>query len=227
MQCVILVAGEGTRMRPLTLEKPKPLIEVYGKPILWHIVEALPSVIDEIILVVSYKREMIREYCGKDFLGRKVRYIVQENPKGGTGDALMQAKGVVKRKFLIMYGDDIHGADALSQVVERESGMLAIHSDVPQHYGVLDLNADGTLRSIVEKPENPPSDLINIGGFVVSDDIFAHEPSVSHLGEVLLTDMVTEYAKHHPVSVIEQSLWLPLGRPEDIAKAEAVLCPKK
>ena len=213
-------------MRPLTLERPKPLIEVCEKPILYHIAAALPELIDEIVFVVSYKQEMIREYCGEEFFGKKVTYVIQENPKGGTGDAVIQTSGTVSGKFMILNGDDIHGREALAEAVEHDSCILAAHSDTPERYGVLDLNSDGTLRSIIEKPENPSSNLINTGGFVVTSDIFAHVPEVSQSGEIYLTDMVTEYVKTHPVQVVEQTLWLPLGRPEDIPLAEAVLCPK-
>ena len=70
MQCVILAAGEGTRMRPLTLAMPKPLVPVCGVPLIEHIVRPLPKVIDELIIVIGYKGEMIREYCGEEFMER-------------------------------------------------------------------------------------------------------------------------------------------------------------
>jgi len=227
MQCVILVAGEGTRMRPLTLDVPKPLVPVCGNPVLWHIVDALPSVIDEIILVIGYKGEMIREYCGEEFLGRKVTYVEQKNPKAGTADALFQARDLVTGTFLVMYGDDIHGRDALCEVVAYSHGMLTTYSDTPQKFGVLEINSDGTLAAIIEKPEHPPSHSINIGGFVLTPDIFNFQAELSVHNEYLLTDSVTAYAKKYPVKVVPQSTWIPLGYPEDIAKAEAVLCPQK
>jgi UDP-N-acetylglucosamine diphosphorylase / glucose-1-phosphate thymidylyltransferase / UDP-N-acetylgalactosamine diphosphorylase / glucosamine-1-phosphate N-acetyltransferase / galactosamine-1-phosphate N-acetyltransferase len=226
MQCVILAAGEGTRMRPLTLTMPKPLVLVCGVPLIEHIVRPLPPCIDELIIVVGYKGEMIREYCGAEFLGRKVTYVEQENPKAGTADALMYARDIAKGKFLVLYADDIHGADALAEVVEKEAGMLAARSATPEKFGVLVLNDDGTLREIVEKPAVPPSNYVNIGGFVVTEDIFAIHTALSASGEYYLTDTVTEYAKTHPVTVVEQTTWIPVGSPEDIPKAEAVTCPR-
>ncbi len=225
MQCVILAAGEGTRMRPLTEEMPKPLIAVCGKPILEHIVEALPKQIDELVIVVGYKGEMIREFCGTRFHGRQVTYVEQANPKAGTADALMCAVGTVKGKFLVMYADDIHGKEALAKVVETEAGMLASRSDTPEKFGVLVVREDGTLKEIVEKPEVPPSNLVNIGGFVLTDEIFSIEVGLSALGEYFLTDSVTEYARRHPMTVVEQELWLPIGYPEHIEEAEKTLCP--
>lgn len=227
MQCVLICAGKGTRMRPLTDKTAKPLIKVCGKPILDHIVEALPSEIDELVLVVGYLDEQIRKYCGKEYLGRPVTYVNQEDYCGGTGDALMCAKDVVRGKFLFMYSDDIHGKNALKEVIKKDHAMLAMASDTPELFGVLAVNEDGTLKEIIEKPENPSSNLVNIGGFVVDDSIFSYEVPVSHLGELLVTDILTAYAKDNPVTIIKQDLWLPIGSPEHITEAERILCPKK
>jgi len=223
MQCVILVAGEGTRMYPLTLNKPKPLIKVGSKTILDHIIDALPAKIDELILVVGYKGEQIREHCGDEYKGRKVCYIVQEDPKAGTGDALFCAESVVTGKFLMMYGDDIHGAKTLESAIQHDHCILASHSNTPEKFGVLELNENGTLKSIIEKPKAPPSNLVNIGGAVLTHDIFSYKPPLSKVGEYYITDSITDYAQIFPVDVIEQDLWLPIGYPDDIEKAETVL----
>lgn len=225
MQCVILAAGKGTRMRPLTEHVPKPLIKVCGKPLLQHIAEALPSEIDEIILVVNYLEDQIRAYCGEEFCGRRVKYVTQANPAGGTGDALRCAEPLLRGRFLFMYADDIHGAKTLKDVVSYPYAMLAAHSEEPQHFGVLELNNDRTLKSIHEKPEVPPSNLINIGGMVLDTDIFSYEAEPSASGEIYITDMVTAFAKDHPVVVLEQYVWIPVGKPEDIVLAEECLCP--
>lgn len=225
MQCVILAAGKGTRMQPLTNDTPKPLIKVCGKPILEHIVEALPKEIDEIILVVSYLKEQIQAFCGEEFLRKKVKYVVQDNPAGGTGDALFCVKNLVKGRFLFMYADDIHGSEALKKVISYPYAMLSHRSNEPEKFGVLKLNEDNTLKAIYEKPENPPSNLINIGGIVLDGNIFSYEAKISSSGEIYVTDMVTAFAEHYPLVVVEQSVWIPIGKPEDIAVAEAVLCP--
>jgi UDP-N-acetylglucosamine diphosphorylase / glucose-1-phosphate thymidylyltransferase / UDP-N-acetylgalactosamine diphosphorylase / glucosamine-1-phosphate N-acetyltransferase / galactosamine-1-phosphate N-acetyltransferase len=227
MQCVIICAGKGTRMRPLTDTIPKPLIRVCGKPILEHIIDALPSEIDELILVVGYLKEQITDFCGTEFKGRNVQYVIQENFAGGTGDALLCAKHLVRGKFLFMYADDIHGAHALAKVVQEEHAMLGMRSKTPERFGVLEQHADGTLKQIVEKPEHPTSDLVNIGGFVVDEGIFSYTVEVSHLGELLVTDMLNAYTTEHHVKIIEQTQWLPIGYPEHIVEAEAILCPSQ
>ena len=223
MQCVILAAGKGTRLRPLTDTTPKPLVKVGNKTILDHIVSAFPEEIDEIILVTNYLEEQIKDYCGDNFHGRKVKYVSQENPAGGTGQALMTAKDLVKGKFLFMYSDDIHGTEALKKVVKEDNAMLA--TDVPNasQFGVVYTNEDGYLDKIVEKPENPNSNLINIGGFVISPEIFNYKAKVSDSGEAYVTDMLTEYAHKNMVKVIEQDLWLPIGTHEQLLAAEEYL----
>jgi len=228
MQCVIIAAGKGTRMMPLTSETPKPLLPVCGKPIITHIVEALPAEITELILVVGYRADQIKAYCGDTFCGRPVTYCEQADFAGGTGDALLCAKPYLRDTFLLMYADDIQGSEALAAVVKEEHAMLAMESDHPEDFGVLELNSDGTLREIIEKPADPPSQLVNIGGFVISPAIFDYVVDVSEQsGELYVTDMVTAYAADHPVKVVTQDTWIPVGRPEDIPQAEASLCPER
>lgn len=214
-------------MQSLTDSLAKPLIKICGKTILDHIVEALPSEITDLVLVVGYRAEQIKEHCGEQFHGRSVTYVTQEDYAGGTGDALMCAKELLHGRFLFMYADDIHGKDALAKVVEEDHAMLGMISETPERFGVLVQNEDGTLKEIIEKPEHPTSNLVNIGGFVVTPDIFSYDVPVSHLGELLVTDMLTEYAKEHPVKIITQDVWLPIGYPEHIEAAEKVLCPKQ
>ena len=223
MQCVILAAGEGTRLRPLTEHTPKPLLKVAGKPIINHIVSALPSEVDEIIIVANYLDDQIKAHCGDIFFGRPVTYIRQKDPKGGTGDALLAAKDVLKDTFLMMYGDDIHGKEALEEIVKCEHGIMGAKVDEPGKFGALAISEDGTLDHIEEKSPNPASDIVNIGGFVVNKTIFDYTFSPNAQGERYVTDLMTGYAKDNPVKVIIQPLWLPIGYPEDIKKAERVL----
>jgi len=226
MQCVILAAGKGTRLGALTKNTPKPLVKVCGVPILKYIVSALPKEITEIILVVSYLEEQIREYCGEEYCGKKVRYVSQENPAGGTGEALLCALPFLKNeRFLFMYADDIHGNEALAEVVKKPYAILATRSETPQNFGVLVQNKDGTLKEIEEKPENPSSNLINIGGMVMNKAIFSYQVKRSGTGELYLTDMISAFAKDYKVEIVPQKLWMPIGYPEDIKKAEALICP--
>src|SRR3989344_8985294 len=109
MKAIILAAGEGKRMRPLTLTKPKPMLEVLDKPLLHWIIDSLPEEITEIILVIGYKGDQIKKYFGNSFGGRKITYIEQKEQLG-TAHALKLVKPILKNgeRFIFMYADDLH-----------------------------------------------------------------------------------------------------------------------
>lgn len=222
MQCVILAAGKGTRLRPLTENCPKPLIHVSGKPLLDHIIESLPSAIDEIIIVVGYLGEMIKAYYGSEYRGKKVSYVTQE-VQDGTARALWLCKDMLKGRFLFMFADDLHGKEDIARVTSYSRGMLAKTSETPERFGVVVRNPDGTLSEIVEKPTHPPSNLVSTGVMVLDTNIFTYEPQNAVNGEYYLTEVLERYAKEYPVAVVEEDFWIPIGYPSDITRAETIL----
>ena len=222
MQCVILAAGKGTRLKPLTDNCPKPLVHVAGKPLIDHIVGALPSAIDEIIMVIGYLGEMVRAHCGETFYGKKVTYVEQVM-QDGTGRALWLCKDILKGRFLFMFADDIHGKEDIARVTSFTRGILAMASDTPERFGVIVRNPDGTLAEIIEKPVHPPSNLVSTGVMVLDEHIFEFEPTIPINGEYYLTESLERYARVYPVAVVEEEMWLPIGYPEDIKRAEEFL----
>lgn len=223
MQCVILAAGKGTRLRPLTDTIPKPLVKVLGKSLLGHIVESLPSSIDELIIVTGYLEEKIREHCGDTFHGRKVTYVHQEEQKG-TAHALWLCKDLLKGRFLFMFADDLHGPGDIARATSYTRSMLTLTTDTPEKFGIVVRHPDGTLAEMIEKPEHAPSNLASTGVMVLDDNIFKYDPyAVETKGEYYLTDVLREYARDYPMAVVEQNLWIPIGYPEDIEKAEKIL----
>ena len=222
MQCVILAAGKGTRLKPLTETIPKPLVKVGGKTLLDHIVESLPSSVEEVIFVTGYLEEKIKEYCGDNFHGKKVTYVHQEEQKG-TAPALWLCKDLLKGRFLFMYADDLHGKDDIARATSYSRSMLTYTTDTPERFGIVVRHPDGTLAEIIEKPTHPPSNLASTGVMVLDDNIFKYELKVKRNDEYYLTDVIAEYAKDYPMAVVEQSLWIPIGYPEDIDKAEKIL----
>lgn len=223
MQCVILAAGKGTRLRPLTDSIPKPLVKVSGKSLLDHIVESLPSSIDELVIVTGYLENQIREHCGEVFHGRKVTYVHQEEQKG-TAHALWLCKDHLKGRFLFMFADDLHGASDIARATSYSRSMLTFTTTTPEKFGIVVRHPDGTLAEIIEKPEHAPSNLASTGVMVLDDHIFKYDPyAIETKGEYYLTDVIQEYAKEYPIAVVEQSLWIPIGYPEDIEKAERIL----
>lgn len=222
MQCVILAAGKGTRLRPLTDQTPKPLVHVAGKPLLDHVVGALPSAVTELIIVTGYLEEQIRDHCGAEYFGRKVTYVHQAEQRG-TGHALWLCKEHLKGRFLLMFADDIHGAEDLARATSFSRSMLVCTTDTPERFGIVVRNADGTLAEIVEKPAQPPSNLASTGVMVLDTHIFEFPLPTERNGELYLTDVIAAYAVKYPITVVEQTLWIPIGYPEDIARAEAII----
>ncbi len=222
MQCVILAAGKGTRLRPLTDNCPKPLVKVGGKTLLDHVVEALPSAVDELIIVVGYLGHQIQDYCGSEFHGRAVRYVEQE-VQNGPAKALWLCKDFIKGRFILMFADDIHGQEDLARATSYVRSILAITSPNPERFGVIVRNPDGTLAQMIEKPQHPPSNLVATGPLVLDQHVFDFEPSSPLNNEYFLPEILERYAREYPMAVVEQHLWTPIGYPEDIARAEKIM----
>lgn len=222
MQCVILAAGKGTRLRPLTENTPKPLVKVGGKTLLDHIVGSLPSSITELIIVTGYLEDQIKDHCGEEFHGRKVKYITQEEQKG-TGHALWLCKEHLKGRFLFMFADDLHGKDDIARATSYTRSMLTLTTQTPERFGIVVRHPDGTLAEIIEKPKHAPSNLASTGVMVLDDHIFKYELKTETNGEFYLTDVIADYARDYPVAVVEQNLWIPIGYPDDVERAERLL----
>jgi len=209
-------------MLPLTLERPKPLIEVSGKSILRYILDALPGEVSEVILVVGYKREMIESAFGNAYSGRPISYVYQERPEG-TLKALSLARPHLSGRFLLMNADDIHGREALEEALKYPLSLIVSPHAEPQHFGVVRVGENGSLEEIVEKPTAPPTNLVSTGAMVLDERIFGYDVPVSSSGEYYLPDALQHLSQEAPVHVVVQELWLPVGRPEDIARTEARL----
>jgi NDP-sugar pyrophosphorylase family protein len=224
MQCVILAAGKGTRLQPLTNNLPKPLVPVCGKPLLDHIVGALPSAVKELIIVIGYRGDMIKAYCGDTFHGRPVTYI-EQTEINGPAKALWLTKDLIRGRFLFMFADDIHGKDDLARAVSFSRSILATTSDTPERFGVIVRNPDGTICDMEEKPTAPSSNLVATGPMVLDKNIFNFPPEAPINNEYFMPEIIMRYKENYPIAVVEENLWLAIGYPEDIKRAEERLCP--
>ena len=224
MKAIILAAGEGKRLRPLTLEVPKPLVRISGKPILERIWDSLPEAISEVILVVGYKNRLIRDYFGNEFRNKKIHYVYQEKPLG-TAHALMLCKSFINKreKFLFMYSDDLHGKNGLSNLLNYELAVLVAEHPDPKRFGVVLTDKKNKILEIEEKPDIPKSNLVAVGAYVFDDKIFNYKFSRNPNGEYYVTDLVGGLIKDYPVYAEKTSFWHPIGYPEDVDAAEKKL----
>lgn len=183
MKAVILAAGEGKRLRPITSTRPKPLIPIAGKPLLEHTILGLKAAgIDEVLLIVGYKEQLIKDYFGNgiDKFNLKIEYITQEEYLG-TAHAAGYAKDFVKDDtILMMYGDILVDPIVFKELVEKfhdskTEGLISlIEVSNPKEFGIITLNSNGYVEKITEKPspELNLGNLANAGIFIFESLIF-------------------------------------------------------
>src|SRR5947209_17762503 len=153
MDAVILAAGLGTRLRPYTLETPKPLLPVRGRPILDWTLGALPKKVDRVVVVVNYLAEQIEAYLRTQKHRAKWDVVRQEVPRG-TGDALRSCREKIHSdNFLVLNGDDLYGAADLARLADCPAGLLVQTVADPRRWGIAFLKPDGSLEKLVEKPD--------------------------------------------------------------------------
>ncbi len=210
-------------MHPLTLTKPKPMLELLGKPLLAYTFESLPDEINEVILVVGYLEDQIRNHFGEEFSGKKITYITQ--PKmTGTGGALLSARtNLSDERFVVLCADDLYSRPDIERLLKHELGALLSRAEDPSRFGVVLLDEFGRVVEIEEKPKQPKSNLISTGVFVLDNRIFNYEPVYQPSGESYLSEMVSRLTRDHTLVGEESEFWMQVGFPEDIVRAEKVL----
>lgn len=178
MEAVILAGGFGTRMRPLTHTRPKPLLPIMNRPMIDHIVMWLPEEVDRVVLAVNYMADAIRDHLRGVDLGVEV-IVVEEDEPLGTGGAFRNALGeVTSDTFIGLNGDVISSLDMTDMVTQHRErggiGTIALWEvEDPSRYGVVELGDDDRILSFVEKPApgEAPSNLINAGAYVLRTEI--------------------------------------------------------
>ena len=151
MRAVILAAGEGRRLRPFTETMPKVMLPIADKPILEYVFDAIKKTgINEIIVVVGYKKECIMEYF-KDYEGLKISYVFQDKQLG-TAHALLQARDHIKDTFLVLSGDNIIDDESLSNIIQDKSESTMLIKEYPQFakYGIVYIEK-GMLKNIIKQ----------------------------------------------------------------------------
>lgn len=222
MKAVILAGGYGKRLRPLTNDRPKPLLEVAGKPILaWQIEWLKKSGVNEMLFCVGYLKEKIIEHVGggKRF-GLKVGYLVEEEPLG-TGGALKNTEAFLKSEesFLVINGDVITNLD-LRRMVDKIKGFAGVIALVPLRspYGIVDTDDKGFARRFREKPVLPEY-WINAGVYCFTPEIFEYLPEKGNI-ETTTFPKLAEKSKIKALKY-EDVFWSAIDTHKDIEEAEA------
>lgn len=220
MQAVILAAGKGTRLHPLTLTRPKPLLKVANKTVLEHNLDQLVGLVDHVFIVVNYLKEQIVEKIGKEYCGMPVSYVEQKEPLG-TGDAVSSALPFLNDEFIVVCGDDMYFKEDIQRAVENKPCIVAKETEHPERFGVV-IAEGGKFRSIVEKPEKPESNLVNTGLYCLRKEFFETKISPSERGEYELVDYLSPLGGGE-LNVIIAEKWISIGYPWHLLDANKFL----
>ncbi|SFR74544.1 bifunctional UDP-N-acetylglucosamine pyrophosphorylase / Glucosamine-1-phosphate N-acetyltransferase [Halogeometricum rufum] len=221
MQTVVLAAGVGSRMWPLTEYRPKPMLPVAGKPLVAHTVDAaVEAGATELVLVVGYEADDVRSFFGEEYAGVPVEYAVQEEQLG-TADAVRSALDVLDEgRFAVLNGDALYDVPSLTALYDGGPAVGSFEVAEPTSYGVLETD-DGYVTGVVEKPSDPPSNLVNAGAYVFPED--AHgwllDVEASERGELELTDVLSRSCEAYDVRPVAFDRWLDVGRPWELLEA--------
>ena len=228
MYGVVLAAGRGTRMRPLTDKRPKPLLPVGDRTLIEQVFDAALDVVDAFVVVTGYRGELIREAIGESYRDRPVHYVEQTEPQG-TAHAVAQVEPVVDDRFVVLNGDVLVDP-SLPRALADADGTAVAATEVPdpRSYGVISTAPDGSLAAIVEKPADPPTSLANVGCYAFGPEVFEYidRTPESERGEYeITTTLELLLADGREISVARyEGTWLDVGRPWELLDAtEAAL----
>ena len=226
MECVVLAAGEGKRMRPLTAKRPKVMLPLANLPMMEHLVIAARDAgITRFVFVVGYGEREIRQHFGDgSALGISISYAPQRH-QSGTADALNAARDKITGPFILLNGDMIVKSNDLRSIVSGKPPCMGVYTtDHPQDYGVV-VEENGRITSLEEKSKNPKSNRINAGVYLFDQGIFTFIDAIkpSPRGELELTDALAEYIRAGKLSAYRLSYWLDVGHPWDMLDANAAL----
>jgi UDP-N-acetylglucosamine diphosphorylase/glucosamine-1-phosphate N-acetyltransferase len=213
-QAVILAAGEGQRLRPFTVTRPKAMIAIADKPILQFIIESLAQVgVRNIVLVVGYRKEQVFDYFGSgEKLGVNITYVTQAQQLG-TAHALMQVKDKVIDEFLVLPGDNLIAASTIAGFTEiKPAAVLVKRVSDPSRYGVVNIQR-GKVTGIVEKPKEAGGNLVNTGIYAFTKEVFNYIENVLDIPDVLNNMLKEGYS----IKAVETSgTWLDVVYPWDV-----------
>lgn len=230
MKGLILSGGKGTRLYPITFNRAKQLVPVANKPVLFRVIEAIKEAgIDDIGIVIGDTGEEIRQAVGN---GKrwdvKITYIPQDAPLGLAHAVKISHDFLCDERFVMFLGDNVIQG-GISTLIRQfassdwNSQVVLTAVEHPEHYGVAELNEDGRIKRLVEKPRNPPSNLALVGIYMFDPHIFEAVNAIkpSWRNELEITDAIQWLVEHgyavHPY--VHRGWWIDTGKPIDMLEA--------
>lgn len=205
-------------MRHLTEEIPKPLLKVGGRAFFDIIFDVLPATVNEIIAVIGYRGDKIKNYLGDVYKGRKINYVVQKD-LSGTGNAVLLTKNYFQpdERFLIFYGDEIFYKEDVKNCLAHELSWLCWEFTDPKAGNTVSISKEDFIVNVIEKPKNPTTKIGAGGLMLVNADLFNYAPEKHETGEYYLTSMMNKFIKDHQVSAVIGKNRPSFSSPEDIS----------
>jgi NDP-sugar pyrophosphorylase family protein len=223
MKAILLAGGKGTRLRPLTIHTPKPIVPIFDRPFLQYQIDLLRDVpeIDEVILSLNYQPRRIEEIFGDGSgLGIRIRYVVEPSPLG-TGGAIRFAAQGITDTLVVFNGDvmtsvDVNAVVALHRARQARATIVLTPVENPSAYGLVETEPDGRVRRFIEKPGagEITCNTINAGIYVLEPDTFDRIPKdVSYSIERAYFPSLIE--RHDTfVAYVDQGYWIDIGTPD-------------
>lgn len=224
MDVVIMAAGKGTRLRPLTDTTPKPLVPIHGRGTLLRLLDVLPEEIDRIIVVVGYLQEQIRTALGASWNGKPVVYV-EQTTLNGTGGALRAAESViVSDRFLVINGDDVYAVEDLQALVRCHRGLIAAKQVLPRPLDTWEVRDGAALRMTKAVPTGAEG-WVNTGAYLLGKDWFLTTPVLTpgKTDEYSLPHALPELMANTRFEVIPATRWMMCGTPEELAACTRAL----
>lgn len=219
MQAIILAAGRGTRIRPLSDTTPKTMLPVATKPIGAHVADAAVAAgAEKLVFTIGYRPDGIRDYFGTTYRGVPVEYATQSK-RDGTAAAVVAAIDHIEGPFAVLNGDNLYTERCLSKLFNHVPAVGYTRVESPEEYGVI--STDGNIvTGIVEKPRNPSSNVVNTGAYSFPEETRdLLDVPVSDRGERELTDVLRRVIERYEVTGVEFVDWADIGYPWDLLNA--------
>ena len=224
MKVIILTAGKGSRLYPLTENKPKSLVLIKNKPILEYIIENLPDELDEIILITEYKEQKIRDYVKRLKINKKMQ-LIKQGELGGTWGAIISAKNIIRdgEYFVTLNGDDIYDKEDIRKFITNKILYGVSKSLMPKAYYDTTVSKQGNLEGF--KHQKEPLSLINAtaGIYTLNKEILNLESISVGGNEHGIPQTLLKNKENYPAKIIEINNWIQINTKEDLKKAERLL----
>jgi len=221
MYAVILAAGRGTRMGELSENMSKTMVPIAGKPKLAYTIDQLPEEVTDVVIVIGYLSNTIREYFGDIYKDKNI-YYVEQAKLNGTDGALRVCEEVLQgqEKFLVLNGDDLYIKKDLERMLRYSWAVLAYYSYDAKKFGIIAVDENDNFEEIWEKSDKHSEGLIQCGAFMVGKEYFDSKPIAISDTEYGLPHTLLNLYEKHPMRVVHTDFWQPVGTPEQLKQAE-------